>query len=47
MLFRSGDNRKEGASKDSRYFGCIDIKSVKGITGFRYFPIDDRFGKIN
>lgn len=45
-VFVLGDNRDEGASKDSRYFGCISIKSIKGITGFRYFPIDTRFGKI-
>jgi signal peptidase I len=45
-VFVLGDNRDEGASKDSRYFGCIPIKSIKGITGFRYFPIDTRFGKI-
>ncbi|WMM23517.1 signal peptidase I [Tissierella sp. MB52-C2] len=45
-VFVLGDNRDEGASKDSRYFGCISTKSIKGITGFRYFPIDTRFGKI-
>ncbi len=45
-VFVLGDNRDEGASKDSRYFGCISIKTIKGITGFRYFPIDKRFGKI-
>lgn len=46
-VFVLGDNREEGASKDSRYFGCISIKTIKGITGFRYFPIDERFGKID
>lgn len=46
-VFVLGDNREEGASKDSRYFGCISIKTIKGITGFRYFPIDGRFGKID
>ena len=45
-IFVLGDNREEGASKDSRYFGCVSLDSVKGITGFRYFPIDKRFGKI-
>ena len=45
-VFVLGDNREEGASKDSRYFGCVSVKSIKGITGFRYFPFDDRFGKI-
>ncbi|WFA09532.1 signal peptidase I [Tissierella sp. Yu-01] len=47
QVFVLGDNREEGASKDSRYFGCIDIDSVKGVTGFRYFPFDNRFGKIS
>ncbi|NLL81531.1 MAG: signal peptidase I [Tissierellia bacterium] len=47
QVFVLGDNREEGASKDSRYFGCIDIDTVKGITGFRYFPFDNRFGSIN
>ena len=28
-VFVLGDNRDEGASKDSRYFGCISIKSIK------------------
>lgn len=45
--FVLGDNREEGASKDSRYFGCISIESIKGITSFRYFPFNDRFGSIN
>lgn len=45
-VFVLGDNRLEGASKDSRYFGCIPLDSVKGVTGFRYYPFDKRFGKI-
>lgn len=45
-VFVLGDNREEGASKDSRYFGCISLDSIKGITGFRYFPFDNRFGLI-
>ena len=45
-VFVLGDNREEGASKDSRYFGTISLDTVKGVTDFRYFPIDDRFGKI-
>ena len=45
--FVLGDNRAQGASKDSRYFGCISLKSIKGVTGFRYFPFNNRFGKIN
>ena len=44
--FVLGDNRDEGASKDSRYFGCVPIDSIKGITSFRYFPFNDRFGKL-
>ncbi len=47
QVFVLGDNRDEGASKDSRYFGCVSLKSIKGITGFRYFPFDNRFGKID
>lgn len=46
-VFVLGDNREEGASKDSRYFGCISVKSIKGVTGFRYFPFNKGFGKIN
>lgn len=46
QVFVLGDNRHEGASKDSRFFGCIPIKSLKGITGFRYFPLNKRFGKV-
>ena len=46
-VFVLGDNRAQGASKDSRYFGPISLKSIKGITGFRYFPFNNRFGKIN
>ena len=46
-LFVLGDNRNPGASKDSRVFGYIPIDSIKGITGFRYFPINNRFGKVD
>jgi len=45
-VFVLGDNRDEGASKDSRYFGTINISKIKGVTEFRYYPIDNRFGKI-
>lgn len=45
-LFVLGDNRNPGASKDSRVFGYIPVDSIKGVTGFRYFPINDRFGKV-
>jgi signal peptidase I len=47
QVFVLGDNRADGASKDSRIFGPVDKDSIKGITGFRYFPFDGRFGKIN
>lgn len=47
QLFVLGDNRNPGASKDSRVFGCISTDSIKGITGFRYFPINDRFGTLD
>lgn len=46
-LFVLGDNREDGASKDSRYFGCIYVESVSGITNFRYFPFNENFGKLN
>lgn len=45
-VFVLGDNREEGASKDSRYFGCITLDSIKGVTSFRYYPFNNRFGKI-
>ncbi len=47
QVFVLGDNREEGASKDSRYFGCVDVDTIKGVTGFRYFPFDNRFGSID
>lgn len=46
QVFVLGDNRKEGASKDSRYFGCIPVDSIKGKANFRYFPFDSRFGVL-
>lgn len=46
QVFVLGDNRDEGASKDSRYFGCVNVDSIKGVTGFRYFPFDNRFGNL-
>ncbi len=45
-VFVLGDNRQEGASKDSRFFGCVSIESIKGIANFRYFPFNDKFGKL-
>lgn len=45
-IFVLGDNRGKGESKDSRIFGYISVDSVKGITNFRYFPINQDFGKL-
>lgn len=45
-VFVLGDNREEGASKDSRFFGCVPKDSIKGIANFRYFPFNNRFGKL-
>lgn len=46
-LFVLGDNRNLNASFDSRGFGTIPLKSVKGIANFRFFPFDERFGNLN
>lgn len=46
-IFVLGDNREKDASKDSRSFGTVTVKSVKGITGFRYFPLNDNFGSLD
>lgn len=46
-VFVLGDNRDRGASKDSRYFGSIPVDSIKGITSFRYFPINKDFGPLS
>lgn len=45
-IFVLGDNRADGASKDSRIFGTVSVDSIKGITEFRYYPLGDGFGKI-
>lgn len=47
QIFVMGDNRELNASKDSRYFGTVSIDSIKGKAIFRYFPFDNRFGKLN
>lgn len=44
-LFVLGDNRAPGASKDSRSFGIIESKSVKGKASLRYFPFN-RMGTL-
>lgn len=45
--FVLGDNRDNGASKDSRYFGPVPMETIKGITSFRYFPFNYRFGGLD
>lgn len=45
-VFVLGDNRHKSASKDSRYFGCVKVDSIKGKASFRYFPFDGRVGVL-
>ncbi len=45
-VFVLGDNRLPYASDDSRSFGTIDIKTVDGITNFRYYPFNKGFGRL-
>lgn len=45
-VFVLGDNRHKSASKDSRYFGCIKVSTIKGKASFRYFPFDGRVGTL-
>lgn len=42
MVFVLGDNREH--SEDSRYFGPISIKSIKGRAIFRLFPLNSMEG---
>lgn len=46
-VFVLGDNREAGASKDSRSFNSIPIRSLKGITKFRFYPFGETFGRID
>lgn len=41
FVFVLGDNRKEWASRDSRFFGCVPEAKLKGKVSFRYFPFKD------
>ena len=43
--FVLGDNRMAGASKDSRFFDCIPISSLRGVAIYRLFPFDN-MGKL-
>ncbi|EGS29966.1 MAG: signal peptidase I [Peptoniphilus sp. oral taxon 375] len=43
--FVMGDNRLPGESMDSRAFGPVHKKAIKGIVVFRYFPFN-KFGKL-
>lgn len=38
-FFVVGDNRLPNKSMDSRYFGAVEKKSVKGIVKFRFWPL--------
>lgn len=46
QVFVLGDNRAEGASRDSRAFGPIERSALKGHAFFRYLPIG-RMGGMN
>ncbi len=45
-VFVLGDNRLRNASKDSRYFGLVDLDLVKGIANFRFYPFKGKFGRL-
>ncbi|MGO1367959.1 MAG: signal peptidase I [Senegalia sp. (in: firmicutes)] len=45
-VFVLGDNRHKNASKDSRYFGTVNIDEITGKAFFRYYPFNDRFGRL-
>lgn len=38
-FFVVGDNRLPNKSMDSRYFGAVEKKSIKGIVKFRFWPL--------
>lgn len=44
--FVVGDNRKPGASKDSRDFGPVNIKDIKGVATLRFYPFGESFGRL-
>ncbi|MDO5689908.1 MAG: signal peptidase I [Tissierellia bacterium] len=45
-VFVLGDNRANGASKDSRFFGPVPRDSIKGVVFFRYYPLGEEFGIV-
>lgn len=45
-IFVMGDNRHPGASTDGRVYGPIPVDTVKGIANFRFYPFDNRFGRL-
>lgn len=45
--FVAGDNRNPGMSKDSRVFGPVNIKDIKGIAHFRFYPFGESFGGVD
>lgn len=44
--FVMGDNRAYMQSNDSRSFGTIPLKAIKGQATYRYFPFGESFGPI-
>ncbi len=44
--FVAGDNRNPGMSKDSRVFGPVNIKDIKGVASFRFYPFGESFGGV-
>lgn len=40
-FFVAGDNRRPGKSMDSRYFGPIDKKTIRGFVKLRFWPIKE------
>ena len=44
-IFVLGDNREEGASRDSRMFGPVPLSSLIGVACFRFYPFH-RWGSL-
>ena len=41
-FFVAGDNRRPGKSMDSRYFGPVNKKTIRGIVKLRFWPIKEK-----